>query len=414
MSYENLINGFMDGTLDSVQEESLFSAIAANEELRSHFKQQLAIEKTCKQYAASLVPPAHTTVGVFSALGIKIKPIPHPTITKSALTAKGTFFGKMLYGVIGALVATLLTTSVFIAYIIPESKNPNYSTYSFNHTNSISYNDLLNSNNVQTNLPLVSSYEINKTNSNKYINKIVPAVHQNEKVDSDERITSKDFDEFIPTNKEKSSENIPTELNESNMININYFNKSIDNKFTNNFNNLFKPDYSYLQNITKTPSNLGLLAEIKGNQYYSLLNTSVPQAQNVNFSNMGLNLLYNINNDFALGLSIRQENFPQHYEGSDEAGNEFIYKQNPNLISVGLIGRYSFIHFGQFGLFSEAEFGANKAGVLGRLAAGIEYTPENVIYMNFGIEASGLRYQHNDRVFFTPKAGLFYSIGVKF
>lgn len=414
MSYENLINGFIDGTLDSTQEEALFSAIATSEELRSHFKQQLAIERTCKQYSASLAPPAQTTVGVFSALGIKIKPIADPIATKTVGATKGALLGKILSGVSGAIIATLLTTFVFVGYIIPENNRNNALRYANSIISQNVEETVQNNNDIPTSVPLVTSYETKQINSKAISHNQKAIIQRNDNYEEKEIKT--------PVNNEK--ENIVTntnnnrdllqELQESAILSQNVMNTRIKNDVCNQFNSLYKPDFSYLANLTTIPEKIGLLIEAKGSQYYSLLNTSVPPAENINFSNFGLNLLYKLSDNFSLGIGFRQENFPQRYEGTDELGNEFIYKQNPNLLSIGFMGRYTFFNIGQFGAFGQAELGANKAGVLGRAALGIQFTPENVIYMNLGIEASGLRYFHNDRIFYAPKAGLFYGIGIKF
>lgn len=414
MSYENLINGFIDGSLDNAQEEALFSAIATSEELRSHFKQQLAIERTCKQYSASLAPPAQTTVGVFSALGIKIKPIADPIAAKTAGATKGTLLGKFFYGITGAIIATLLTTFVFVGYIIPDNNRNITLRYANNNISSNVDKTILNSQDIPTSVPIVTDYESTQLNSKGISQKQKVIIHRSANNEEKEtKIAANNEKENLVTNIENNS--IPLqELQELSILPQNVMNMSITNDSRDQFISLYKPDFSYLMNLTTIPEKLGFLVEAKGSQYYSLLNTSVPQAENVNFSNFGLNLLYKLSDNFSLGIGIRQENFPQRYEGTDELGNEFIYKQNPNLLSIGLMGRYNLFNIGQFGAFGQAELGANKAGVLGRIAVGIEFTPENVIYMNLGIEASGLRYFHNDRIFYTPKAGLFYGIGIKF
>jgi hypothetical protein len=416
MSYENLINGFIDGSLNSTQEENLFSAIASNEELRSQFKQQLAIDRTCRQYAASLTPPAQTTMGVFSSLGIKIKPIANTSVVTSTGAAKGALIGKIIYGITGAIIATILTSFVFIGYLMPENNNIAEFFTSRSIANE-SIENMLKFQDIPTSVPLIANYEIkNITSKNNIIKKDIAENYQKIVAEEQELIKQQSNPIMQEDIQENADNNSPifADIEISRIAPISNLSTAIDYRTSNDYNSVYIPDFSYLQKITSVPRKFGLMAEVRGNQTYSLLNTSVPQAENVNFSNMGFSLLYNLSNDFSIGIGIRHENFPQRYEGTDESGNEFIYKQNPNLISIGIMGKYNFVKFGQFGLFGQTELGANSAGVLGRIAGGIEFTPENVIYMNLGLEATGLRYYHNDRIFYTPKAGFFYSIGVKF
>ena len=59
----------LDGELDPMVEPTLFAELASNTDLRTEFKQQLAIRTAVQEDRMALLPPAALTSAVFAGLG---------------------------------------------------------------------------------------------------------------------------------------------------------------------------------------------------------------------------------------------------------------------------------------------------------------------------------------------------------
>ncbi|MBK7033684.1 MAG: hypothetical protein IPH49_10560 [Ignavibacteria bacterium] len=68
-THQEWIHNLLDGELDSMNESALFGELAVNSDLRTDFKQQLAIRSAVHDDRVGLVPPVALTSSVFSGLG---------------------------------------------------------------------------------------------------------------------------------------------------------------------------------------------------------------------------------------------------------------------------------------------------------------------------------------------------------
>ena len=67
--HQDWIHNLLDGELDSMNESALFGEFAVNADLRTEFKQQLAIRSAVHQDRVGLVPPIALTNTLFGGLG---------------------------------------------------------------------------------------------------------------------------------------------------------------------------------------------------------------------------------------------------------------------------------------------------------------------------------------------------------
>ena len=62
MNYNELIEGYLDGTLSPAEEQELFTALSSSEELRTELKQSIAMDKGLSKRVSAFVPtlpPTH-------------------------------------------------------------------------------------------------------------------------------------------------------------------------------------------------------------------------------------------------------------------------------------------------------------------------------------------------------------------
>ena len=107
MEYFNLINDFVDGSLNSENEEKLFRELSTNEDLRTDLKETIKIDKAMNKRLSVMAPSSSATLGIFSQLGIT-----GAVVTGAAV--KSCFFTKYTQGFIGALSAAAVTTLMFL------------------------------------------------------------------------------------------------------------------------------------------------------------------------------------------------------------------------------------------------------------------------------------------------------------
>jgi hypothetical protein len=69
MDYTKTIHDFLDGSLESSEEENLFLLLSNDDDLRSELKQQLAMKDAIKSDTKAFSPSAASTMAIFSALG---------------------------------------------------------------------------------------------------------------------------------------------------------------------------------------------------------------------------------------------------------------------------------------------------------------------------------------------------------
>jgi hypothetical protein len=169
-----------------------------------------------------------------------------------------------------------------------------------------------------------------------------------------------------------------------------------------------------INNINPGNNRLGLTAELRGSQYWFMPGEATVNPEKfAMFNNTAASLLYQLTDNISVGADIRQETFFQVFEG-DSAGLKFRYSQQPNFTSYGLIMRYNITHWGDFSPMGQIYIGGTNAGLIGRLMAGMAYSPYPDISFMLGIEYSGLKYTHQVQGYNASKLGVNYGVGFSF
>ena len=134
MDYSELLHDFLDGELNPVHEDTLFSALQTNESLRLEMKDLLEMRRAVEADKVAFMPSATSTNAIFSQLGFAAPAAAGAGAlagTGGALAAStsggavaGAGFGlAQVFGVVAG--AALLTSLVFIGLVIPGLDNSN-------------------------------------------------------------------------------------------------------------------------------------------------------------------------------------------------------------------------------------------------------------------------------------------------
>lgn len=453
MDYNDLIQDFVDGSIEPNKEEELFLLLSNNDEMRSELKQVLAIKEAVKNDKKAYTPAPESTMKIFNTLGFQA-PIPEAPIPVTPKTNifSNLFNSKYSQGIIGGFIAAA-TTAIIILSLMPWNSdfNSQYSNYDNNLQNNIPYTSNFNNDNYHNN-----NNNNDITSSNNYGNSN-PDINNSKMNSSTSNFTLKDSNAYKNTKTEKIRTIIKyvyikndSNTKQDNIIVSDTINE--ENTFVNNNGNvIIKSSQSTLANIAQlfiakpfanerfnsnqnTIPEFGIILaptfesglfnevsnstnwafEFSGNQAWNFPEASISPKTLQIFNNISLALTYKLNTDLFIGLEYRRETFFQEYLGLDSDGELYIYEQQPNFSTYSATVRYipEVLQFSIIKPFSQLSIGANKAGPVGRAMLGFEIAPYPALSFILGIEGSHLRFYHNNNNFNTSKIGI--NFGAKF
>ncbi len=388
MENNELINEFLDGNLNSELEDEFVLKLSTDEDFRSEFKKYLVMEKSLKADAQSITPSAKATMSIFSSLGFN--PNANPS---SILYSLYNVFNKYSQGIIGGLIAAVLTTMIFTLYI-------NF------------FNSKDNTSIANKNLNTFEKMESGNTNS------LIPAIETDKQ------------DERQLTGKTNLSNRKKTSIDYNNQFTVQ--NLKYKNEFAERSIQNVDKSKEYLSPIIlkvgKEPANLnlsiqtveyikiekpkvGLSFSLFGNQYFSLLKPDIEYQSRPRFSNSGIGMAYSIADNIELTADFRQEYFYQKFEGFDSQGYKVLYSQYPNFYTISAGIKYNLLKFDNISINAGMTAGGNQYGIIGRGIIGLDWSLSEDYKFILGIESSLFRYTHDNNPFYSYKIGLTYGIG---
>lgn len=427
MNYNDLIHQFLDGELDSVNEDVLFSNLSNNTEIREMFKQQVQLHLLTQNDMASITTPSESTNYIFSSLGLSVPPIqkpapkhpiPVPLFEKHILSHNNKYLTTALTAII-----SIALTSLFFLLNQKEftDSNMNYTSIDKGSQNSLNYpvssnikntnsyvngsKDLANSNNNTNNTkPVIKYIYVNSNNQNGETNSQILA--NNYKLDNNPKNIKNTNDELFAL----SSSELPTK-------NLKPLNTSNTNNSTLNTNplNIFAIDLSSLSKFELNESNLTL-------QWRNITASSsdatenLPSAQEPLFINQGIALIYKLDDNNSIGIEVGQEHFLQQF--TRKIGEqEYTYTQNPVLFWYGGFYKLSLPSLGYKNMivpYTQVFAGGTTAGFIGRGQLGIQYNYDNFLKFYVAGEFSSLLYNVQNKINRTDKFGITYGLSLSY
>lgn len=428
MSEFEKINSFVEGELDASQEQELFNEMATNEEMRSEFKNLLAISAAVKNNRNAFTKDNKSKKAVFAALGLSI-PVADAVTGGVATTAAGAAVGYgykslMATGVISAVVTAILLWGIGTGEV-KESKtiNADYLTQ-----------QLVVEIPIET--PVVSSKEVKVYNSDmKYKAMYERAMIVNNSLQqqlSEYSANAKEKDAIIA----RQSSEIAALSNEVHILQGNLTMNKSDYQELSQKNKENKKLISELGTTTlilkeqlssmKIDNNIEPMllqprngtsswsAEWKGSQTFNTNSYKIDKTDLSQFNNNSISIMYNFKNGFSVGSELRQETFLLEFTGKDVNDINFLYRQEPNFTTLSFLGRYSYDMSTIIDPVAQFTFGGNKIGVVGRLMGGFMYSPYQNLNMIFGLEYNNMSFQYQGDRFNSGKLGINYGVSVQF
>lgn len=423
MSYSKLIHDYLDGELNSSQQDLLFSELAQNTELRQEFSQQVRLQTLAQSDLPSISPPTDAANAVFAKLGFSIPNsdftynLTNNKTTSTALLWKSTlvFLKKRFPTFLTSVLSATITALIFLYFLnnnlLLDNAKLNGPSRMVVSTNT---SDLKNSNSPNSLVTNPLTRNISDIDFERLFSKALADYFAANPINQYSLVQ----DSNIAVQKVKSStyENSIDNFNNNNTLEANIYQNKIPivvlpNLESNTQNgDLISSDY-LSDNVFND-----LSFSIRSFTTQSSTKINVPSNANPWFNNMALSLGYNINKYHSFGLEIGQEQFAQRFQKTDFDLTS-TYEQNPLLFWYGGYYRFSYpdIIFNEK-LFPFAQIfgGATSVGPVIKSQLGIQYKPDKRVTFILGGEMTKLLYKLQNNIYNTDKFGITYGISIQY
>jgi len=381
MEYEDKLVEFIDGEIPEEEERELFSMISMDDSLRGEYKNLLAITNTIKASAGIYSPSTELKASVYSDLNIstsaKHTPVP-------AKFMQGTKW-HLLSGGIGALLAT----SVFMI-----------STNFFSNDNNQPKPSIINQSAV--------AQQIESQNGELKNDKVSFRNNNQNFITNDNNMNDKSKMETLQDENNSMLLAI-SEPRYSARINFRTDENLKFGKLDNSDISLESDNH----NIQKDDA-IDLSIEAGWSLNWNLPKETIQPAKMNEFNNLGIELFFNVVQNFDFGISVRQETFFTRYEEQFSNNQILKYEQNPNLTSYGITFRQRFLNEKKLQPLAQINFVVNNYGIILRPSIGILYKINDSFSLVENLEYSNMLFTHDQTWFSASKIGLKFGINYKF
>jgi hypothetical protein len=398
MDHRDHINDLLDGDLEAMHESTLFGELALNADLRSEFKQQLAIRSAVQNDRVALIPPVALTSSVFSGLGFA-GPLAGAAAGAVGGSILSTWLPKVGIPLLAAATATAITWGVM------QSDTPQQQAMQ-----------------PQTQAPvgIQAAPQQPAVKAGETIIVEKPCTHDAQlavlrrdnaalRAELDRTPSQPAVDQPLAEQNTERTEMPAVAMQPAQRVTL-----------TNAMTLSQTSDQRVIQQTTLQPISMrsmmfpAFIVQMRGMSASSLVDVNAP-AQSTWYENVGLGLLYQLSDNHAVGLEMGSEIFPMSFQGNVN-GQVIQYQQQPQSMWAGAAYRYTLSQLGSSGFapFGQVLLGGTSFGPLGRLTAGFQYSPAGPLSFMLGVEGTAMAYQFNSAWFSSSKLGLTYGVAVRF
>jgi len=436
MEQEFLIFEYLDGEMNPAQEEAFFNLLSQNEELRSEFKQQIALKNAFVKDLKGFAPNPQSTMNIFAKLGISAAAITAAsnTVTSSASTSFFTtltnfFTGTAAKSVISTLLVSLVTFATLLKLEVIEWYDEeggskvtvsNILTKQNDNTINNQLSNLSNNNPIKNEAPQTIEKVVYKNNfiftidtlklKGKEKEKAIALLDKLENLQnnvllaSNQKLNLSDINDLVVINNSSIIENRSNLNNNPNMNTI-------------PSQKVFVGSFSQISNGLDLPVSIEILAQA----YNSLAQNEIDVNRNYSQINNGkFNLLYNVNSEFYLGGNFTNESYYQNFNYIDKNGRNFEYFQKPEFNVASALLRYSpdylkvNTQYINIEPMTQASYGydLNGGGNVTRFGAGANIYLTDKLYFQLLGEYSNLTYSQDNQKYNSNKFVGSIGIGV--
>lgn len=419
MSPSEMIQELLDGELDPHNESALFGELAVNADLRTEFKQQLAIRHSVQNDRMALIPPAHLTNAVFSNLGFAA-----PLAGAATGVAGGGLLLQWLsrFGLplMSAAAAVGITTAAMSTHDASSGVTPTAgeqpAQVSASTTNTPDSEESIADNSTYQSVEPASTERAaiaSLSRDNAQLRAQLRALQE-----SDRTTLANDSRAAVAQESANTTDEAPATAQPATdvaaQVPVMTALARVETTSVITTRDDLAPFEVQKMNIAPQPWEQypSFIVQIRGVAAQGLTEVSV-QPQTTWYDDASVALLYQLSDRHTFGLEVGNEAFPQVFEGMRN-GRVIRYEQQPTAQWAGLVYRHSFPALAdRFVPFLQGFAGGSTFGPLGRVAGGIQYSPAGPLTFLIGLEGSLLGYQFQNTWFTSSKLGFTYGVAVR-
>ncbi len=398
------ISEFLDGELSPDETRELFNYIANNSDLQEELKTSMAVRNMFHQEL--IAPPKQSKIMLYGKLNLQ-----KSAVILSLLLSIFTHFRRFVLN--PAVGATLIGVGIFLlGYFSAEfQKNQN--------------NTAINAGKVNSNIASTQHNDIPIVQSKELISNNTPTITKVNQLGLTSKSNSKKDDD----NSTKTNDLVADELNINQQ---NTFNDNTNNIFSENYErHIYSTFFDKNKQQIKSFTIRGTYPEIvyfissfldkmsigisKSNSTSNIKNNLEPLS-NPMLNDYSIAIGYNFNENNVIAIEFGQENYPQRYTGIINQ-NEAVINQVYTAQWYGLSYQYNFDKISDKVLinpFIKILSSLTKIGPFFKGSLGLNYSINDKLILNIGLEGSTLLYEFQGNSFNTSKYGVFYGAKINF
>lgn len=429
MNNEQLLNDFIDGTLDFGDEVSLFAELSTNEHLRGDLRTLLLIQRGVRNSAFAFVPMRSESEEIFRQLGFS-----HGDGRRIRSGAAGwDRFGRVLHGITGGIVGVLLTL-LFMMWqpqlftsgekVVTQSgsasavgsagdSQPTASAAGVSKSEAaatIERNDQMPAESRETARSIggsrgrggvPASHAQSAPRRNGAQSSIVqqsPSIIHEASTTEHETPTAVDTAQLSPSMK-------PAEMRRPKLEHAMEEEKDLASGGS----------HSPLDEAPIT-TQMPIELEIRALDARSFERIPAPldQGSKTLLNDVAIAARYNLSESFSAGIEFGQEMFYQKFQATASNGDLVEYRQNPLLPWFALVARYNLYRSGGLNPYVQASLGATQVGPMARMMVGGYYEILPELRLAAGFEMSGIGFKEEEKWYLSRKYGVTYGLSVNF
>lgn len=424
MNHEQLLNDFVDGTLDYQGEATLFAELHLNEHLRGDLKTLLLMQRGVRHDMAAYFPPTASTNEIFRRLGFASEGGSGPLIAGAASSR----FARLLHGLTGGIVGALL----MLAFVIWQP-----GLFSIGSTGPIAPAVEVTAGSRVSPAPASATAGTRNSALDTIASSVTPPRMngaasrklEGRGVSRDADATAQRFhnsstkQEFTaaPSISEPETKSQPTNAGEISPVELiapeparampdepipsSTTHRAIDG------NSLPDP-WESSSLIDRLP--LSIEVRALESRSFERVPGALDYVPSTLLRNMAIGIRYDIDGRHGAGVEFGQEMFYQKFLEEEANGDLVQHEQNPLLPWVGATYRYNLYNSSGLNPFVQLLLGATQVGPIGRAMLGAHYEILPELHLSGGVESSGIRYSLEGRSYYSWKYGVTYGMSVNF
>lgn len=429
MSYAKMIHDYIDGGLDSTNEQAMFALLSESDDLRHEFNSQFKMHLAAQEDMSQIAPPIHVTNAIFAGLGMAVPAnmVQSPTSSIKRFLNRFSpaillllFFGALGWGLVEYQKNLDLESKLAMSNGKSSNNIPMMSSYSNDDVAANGSNN--NGNSINKDASGNSAFSGNSNNTNRNNVNSFYNSQANSNSGSGNQGAQNNYD-LASANSQNSRNSGMNNHIEGSMIQSDK-NFARNAMFGSSHNANSSSQFGNSISMNGGLSNFQLISanSMIGSKWHIQVSNlqsayTAPSFENSNLQNpngsWSASIMYSMNDYSTIGVVLGQESFNQDFKTSDGLH----YLQSPELLWFAASYRYTakdwlVPHY--FYPYAQFSAGGTSIGPITKGQVGFVWNMFATVNINAGVEGGLLFYNVNGNIHNSRKFGFTSGVTIGF